>query len=40
MLKKLMLLLTAVVAVSASSTKPQTVRDIPQPPCWPCTSLK
>lgn len=39
MLKKLMLFLTAVVAVSANST-PQTVRDIPQPPCWPCTSLK
>ncbi len=40
MLKKLMLLLTAVVAVSASTPRTQTVRDIPQPPCWPCTSLK
>jgi hypothetical protein len=39
MFKKLMLLLTAIAAVSAS-TSHQTVRDIPQPPCWPCTSLK
>jgi hypothetical protein len=40
MFKRLMLLLTAIMAVSASSTNHQPVRDIPQPPCWPCTSLK
>ena len=40
MFKKLMLLLTAIAAVSAHTTNQQTVRDIPQPPCWPCTSLK
>ena len=40
MFKKLMMLLTAVVVVSASSVTRQTVRDIPQPPCWPCTSVK
>jgi hypothetical protein len=40
MLTRLMLLLTAVLAVSASSSRTQTVRDIPQPPCWPCTSVK
>jgi len=39
MLKRLMLVLTAIVA-SATSISHHNVRDIPQPPCWPCTSVK
>jgi len=37
MLKKMMLLLAVVVA-SAGSFAHNSVRDIPQPTCWPCTS--
>jgi hypothetical protein len=40
MFKKLILLLAAVMVVSAGSVTLQTVRDIPQPPCWPCTSVR
>lgn len=39
MLKKIVLLLIAIVAGAGSLSHPG-VRDIPQPPCWPCTSLK
>jgi len=34
MLKKLVMLLAAVVAVGSAAQAP--VRDLPQPPCYPC----
>lgn len=39
MLKKMMLLLVT-TAVFAGPSSYLALRDLPQPPCWPCTSLR
>jgi len=35
MLKKMMLLFVVAAAFAGSASHP-SVRDLPQPPCWPC----
>lgn len=35
MLKR-MLLLAALVLTAISATTPNQVRELPEPPCWPC----